>query len=391
MTDGIKSAITSDKVETDNTNFATVKADQTCEEALVPRENAFRQLTWQVTMEKGSVYNPPEEIGIYAEEVECKYGVQIEGDVFGRQGVSLEYGGAAHSTGDSEGTIGTRVIGSVISEGQVDVTTPGSKLGDFEEQPVTIYGDVVGNHVSFDRPTVVYGCLRAERTLRVNAPTVVLGDVYSEGMIEATDLFAFSITGHDDVTLGSNVAVVNPTVRSETGSIRIADDVGLLVPGLFETISAGNEVGAVGLWIFDVDAVWENTLRPGDVIDHEEGASADRAWRTINELDEEYYTEIRALFEEFIEETRKNPPDIEEFRYAGVASLEEMGGETTIAGDVVVGSQEKTVEETDYTKVDQSTTAVDQSTDVHDESTTVEDSVLNRSEIDGNDAEDETE
>ena len=179
MAEEIQGAITSDKVETDNTNFATVKADQTCEEALVPRENAFRQLTWQVTMEKGSVYNPPEEIGIYAEEVECKYGVQVEGDVFGRQGVSIEHGGAAHSASDEGETIGARILGSVVSEGQIEVIEAGSKLEDHEERPVTIYGDVVGSHVSFDRPTIVYGCVRAGRTLRVNAPTVVLGDIYS--------------------------------------------------------------------------------------------------------------------------------------------------------------------------------------------------------------------
>jgi hypothetical protein len=381
MADEIQGAITSDKVETDNTNFATVKADQTCEEALIPRENAFRQLTWQVTMEKGSVYNPPEEIGIYAEEVECKYGAQIEGDVFGRQGVEIEHGGAAHSESDGEGTIGARILGSVVSEGQIEVVAPGSKMEDFEERPVTIYGDVVGSHVSFERPTIVYGCVRAERTLRANAPTVVLGDVYSEGMIEASDLFAVSITGADDITLGSNVAVLNPTIRSETGSIHIADRVGLLLPEVFEKISAGNDLDAVGLWIFDVDAVWENALYPSDVVEHGDGQVADRAWRTVNELDEEYYADLRTMFDEFVESTRKNPPDIEEFRYAGVASLGELGGDTQIEGDVVVGTQEKTVEETEMTKIDQSTTEIDQSTEVNDQHTTVSDSVVKGSDV----------
>jgi hypothetical protein len=273
-----------------------------------------------------------------------------------------------------------------VSEGQLEVIEPSSKLEDHEDRPVTIYGDVVGSHVSFDRPTVVYGCVRAERTLRANAPTVVLGDIYSEGMIEASDLFGFSITAEDDITLGSNVAVVNPTIRSEAGSIRLADRVGLLLPELFEKISAGNDLDAVGLWIFDVDAVWENALTPADVVEHGDGEAADRAWRTVNELDDEYYADLREMFEEFVESTRKNPPEIEEFRYAGVASLGELGGDTQIEGDVVVGTQEKTVEETEMTKIDQSTTEVDQSTEVHDESTTVEDSVLNRSDI-GNDTE----
>lgn len=386
MTDEIQGAITSDKVETDNTNFATVKADQTCEEALVPRENAFRQLTWQVTMEKGSVYNPPEEVGIYAEEVDCKYGVQIAGDVFGRQGVTFEYGGAAHGAADTDEPLGARVFGSVVSEGQVEVTDADARLDDWAERPVQVYGDVKGSHVTFDRPTVVYGCVHAEQTLRANAPTVVVGDVYSGGMVEAADLFAFSVTAHDDVTLGGNVAVVNPVVRSETGSVRITDRVGIFVPEIFEQVSAGNDVDAPGLWLFDVDAVWENALLPSDVTDHGDGEVADRSWRTVNELGDDYYEHVRALFRESVRATRRDPPEIEEFRYGGLGSV--GGGDTTIEGDVVVGEQTKTVEDHDVTNVDQSTTEVDKSTEVHDESTTVEDSVVNRSDI-GGDGDDE--
>lgn len=385
MTDEIQGAITSDKVETDNTNFATVKADQTCEEALVPRENAFRQLTWQVTMEKGSVYNPPESVGIYAEEVDCKYGVQVAGDVFGRQGVTFEYGGAAHGAADSDEPLGARVFGSVVSEGQVEVTDPDAKLDDWAERPVQVYGDVKGSHVTFDRPTVVYGCVHAEQTFRANAPTVVVGDVYSGGMVEAADLFAFSVTAHDDVTLGANVAVVNPVVRSETGSVRITDRVGLFVPEIFEQVSAGNDVDAPGLWLFDVDAVWENTLLPADVAAHGDGEVADRSWRTVNELGDDYYADVRALFRESVQATRRDPPEIEEFRYGGLGSV--GGGDTTIEGDVVVGEQTKTVEDHDVTNVDQSTTEIDESTEVHDESTTVEDSVVNRSDIGGEDSE----
>jgi len=406
MAEEVQGAITSDKVETDNTNFATVKADQTCEEVLIPRDNPYRQLNWQVTMEKGSVYNPQEEVGIYAEEVDCKYGIQVNGDVFGRNAVSIEHGGAVHSGGE-EDTIGARIVGSVISEGQVDVVEPTSTMDDWEERPVTVYGDVMGNHVTFEEPTVVYGCVTAEGSFRANAPTVVLGDVRSDGLIEASDLFAFSITARDDVTLGENVAVVNPIVRSEEAGITIADGVGIFAPEILESIRENNAVDAVGPWVLDVEAVWENTLQPVDVVDHGEGQIASRAWRTAEEPDP-FYDGVREMFEGMVEATRKDPPDIEEFRYAGIGSLADIGGsEVSVEGDMVIGAQEKTVDENDITEIDRSTTVVDQSTtdvdvdrstteidrssEVHDESTTVEDSVVNRSDIgdeSGSDGED---
>lgn len=387
MAEEVQGAITSDKVETDNTNFATVKADQTCEEVLIPRDNPFRQLNWQVTMEKGSVYNPQEEVGLYAEEVDCKYGAQINGDIFGRNAVSIEHGGAAHS-GE---TIGARIIGSVISEGQVDVVEPASTMDDWERRPVTIYGDVMGNHVTFEEPTVVYGCVTADGTFRANAPTVVLGDIYSDGLIEATDLFAFSITGRDDVTLGENVAVVNPTVRSEEGTVGIADNVGIFTPEIFDSIQADNEIDAVGPWVLEVDAVWENTLQPIDVMDHGDGQVASRAWRTAEEP-ESFYVDVQEMFTQMVESTRKDPPDIEEFRYAGIASLGDLGGESVaVEGDMIIGTQEKQVEETDITEIDQSATEIDRRTEIHDESTTVEDSVINRSNIDTDSNEEDTE
>jgi len=383
MTEEVKGAITSEKIETDNTNFATVRADQTCEEVLVPRENAYRQLNWQITFEKGSVYKPQEDVGIYADEVDCKYGVQIRGDVFGRSAVGLEHGGAAHSGADrADGetpVVGARVIGSVLSEGQVDVTEPASRMDDWKPRPVQVYGDVVGDHVTVEAPTVVYGTVNAETTLRANAPLVVVGDVRSEGIIEASDLFAFSVSARDDVTLGHNVAVINPELRSDEGSLTIADRVGVLTPDLLERIHEGNDVDAVGPWVFDVDAIWEGSaLVPADISDHGQGQVTSRAWRTIEEPTESR-SKARRLFESMIERTRKRPPDLEEFRYAGVGSAA-GGTEITVEGDMVVGEQEK--------RVDESTTAVDRSTEVHDESTTVEDSVVNRSDLSDGDGED---
>ncbi|GAB6863158.1 hypothetical protein ACFR97_11430 [Haloplanus litoreus] len=378
MPEEAKGAITSEKVETDNTNFATVRADQTCEEVLVPRENAYRQLNWQVTLEKGSIYKPQEDVGIYADEVDCKYGAQIRGDVFGRSAVSLEHGGAAHTGADTDGetpVVGARIVGSVVSEGQVDVTAPGSRMDDWEPRPVRVYGDVVGDHVTVDEPTVVYGTVTAETTLRANAPLVVVGDVRSEGILEASDLFAFSVSARDDVTLGRNVAVANPEIRSDEGTLTLADRVGVLTPELLEHIRANNDVDAVGPWVFDVTAVWERSaLVPADVTDHDQGQIASRAWRTVEDPAESR-ERTRRLFASMIERTRKHPPDIEEFRYASIGSVGDGGTEITVEGDVVAGDQRK--------DVDRSTTQVDRSTEVNDESTTVEDSVVNRSDIGG--------
>jgi hypothetical protein len=131
--------------------------------------------------------------------------------------------------------------------------------------------------------------------------------------------------------------------------------------------------------LFDVDAIWErNALVPADVSAHGDGQIASRAWRTVEERADRR-EEIRATHRSMIERTRKQPPDIEEFRYASVGSAA-GGTAVTVEGDMVLGDQEKAV--------DQSTTGVDRSTEVHDESTTVEDSVVNRSDI-GTDEEDD--
>lgn len=402
MTEEFKSSITSDKVETDNRNFATVKADQTCEEALIPREDAFRQLNWQVTLEKGSVYKPQDDVGIYAQEIDCKYGVQIGSDIFGRDSISLAHGGAVHSAvGDAEEkpVVGTRILGTVASEGSVEVVEPTSKAADWEDRPVTVYGDVLGSHVTINEPLVVYGNLVAEQTIRVDAPTVVLGEVHSQGSLEATDLFALTISAHDDIILGKRVATVNPVVRSTDGEITIADAVGLLDSTTLAEIQAEHDLDrlSLGPWLFDEELLWESSrLLPEDITSTESGAVASRAWRTITEPDEEYAF-IQSLIETQVEVFRNDPPDIEQFRYAGLSSLEEMGSGAgvTIAhdgeGDIVMGAQEKTVQEESYTEIDQSQTEIDQSTDVHDESTTVEDSVVNRSDIGGETESNETE
>lgn len=397
MTEEILGAITSDKVETDNTNFATLKADQTCEEALVPRDNAVRQLNWQVTLEKGSVYNPQEDIGIYAREVDCKYGVQVDGTVFGSDGVSIEHGGSVHSAGDGDGdppVIGARILGSVISEGSVEVTSPDAKMDDWEGRPVSVYGDVLGGHVSIEEPTVVYGNISAEQMLWIDAPTLVFGDVRSGGSIEATDLFAFSGTAHDDISFGKRVVTVNPVVRSETGTISMANDVFVFDSATLAAIQDGHDIDhvSIGPWLFEDEALQEGgRLVPADVIDHGEGELATRAWRTVSTSESEYRY-IESLLDRYVDDFRRDPPDIDQFRYAGLGSIGETDGPSesgiTIEhqgeGDVVFGDQDKQIDQDTLTKIDNSVSEVTETTTVHDERTTIEDSVVNRSDI-GND------
>jgi hypothetical protein len=393
MTEEALSAITSDKVETDNRTFATVQADQTCEEPLVPRENAFRQLDWRVTVEKGAIYKPQERVGIYAQEVDCKYGVQVDGDVFGRGEVSLEYGGASHAAVADEGEdppkIGTRILGSVVSEGSVEVVGPEARMDDWTERPVVVYGDMLAEHVQIQRPTVVYGNVVAEQRLLADAPLVVVGEARSGGSLEASDLCAVSISARNDVVLGSSAVTVNPAVRSDEGSITLADDVGILDSETLARIQADHDLEAVSLgpWLFDEPLVWEGSrLTEADRSADGAGEKLSRAWRTVREPESEHRY-IQHLFTQQVEAYRKDPPDVEQFRYVGTGSLRDVGASGGITvehdgdGDVVLGTQDKTVRRDESTTVDRSVTNVDESTTVYDQRTTVEDSVLKDTDV----------
>jgi hypothetical protein len=404
MTEEILSAITSDKVETDNRTFATLQADQTCEEPLIPRENPFRQLDWRVTIEKGAIYKPQEGVGIYAQDVDCKYGVQIDGDVFGRGEISLEYGGAAHAAAADEDedppTIGTRILGSIVSEGSVKIVSPDAKLDDWEARPVKIYGDVTADHLMIEEPTIVYGNVVVEERLLVDAPLVVIGEARSEGSLEASDICAFSISARNDIVLGTNAVTVNPAIRSQEGSITVAERVGILDSETLATIQQRHDVSAItlGPWLFDESAIWQgSTLEEVDRSQYGNGEKLSRAWRTVREPDSEY-AYVEHLFQEHLDSYRNDPPDIEQFRYVGVGSLEETDQDAGVTiehdgeGDVVLGSQTKEVQKEDVTTIDQSVTEIDESTTVHDERTTVEDSVVKDADIgDETTAETETE
>ena len=393
MTEKFKSSITSDKIETDNRDFATVKADQMCEEALIPRKESFRQLKWDVTLEKGVVYKPQEDIGIYARSIDCKYGVQVASDIFGRENIKLTHGGAAHSGLESDGeepsVVGTRVLGSVASEGTIEIVEPTSKADDWEGRPVTVYGDIIGKQVTVDEPLVVYGNIIAEKALRIDAPTVVLGEARSEGTLEASDILALTISAEDDIVLGKNVITVNPVIQSAEGQITFANNVGLLDSDTLARIQDENDIERIsmGPWLFDQGTIWDSgVLVDEDIMSAGEGEVATRTWRTVTEPQEEY-AYIQALIEKQVYAFRKNPPEIEQFRYAGLTSLDEVDSEAGVKihhdgdGDVVIGSQEKKVQEEEYTKIDSSQTAIDKSTEIHDSSTSVDDSVVNRADI----------
>lgn len=392
MAEEFKTTITSDKVETNELDYATLRADQRYEGPLIPRKNPFRQRKWSVTLEKGSVYDPQEDVGLYAAEVDCKYGVQINGTVFGRDEVRFEHGGAAYSAlGGDDGTptVGARVIGSVASEGVVSVMEPSTRADDWKPRPVEIYGDVVCSRLEIDAPTLIYGNVSTDTKLKVGAPALVFGDVVSTGSVDATELFAFSIRADRNVELGENVVVVNPTIWSREGNVRLSQPVGLLDSTTLAKLQEDGDLDdvALGLWLFESEVIWNGaTLAPIDVSRRGEGAVASRAWRTANVPDDEFAF-VRTLLERLVEGLRNDRPNVDEFRYASYETEGDYGGPTyrleATDGDIIMGDQTKTVDQTESETVDRSETTVEDRTEVHDESTVVEDSVVSRSEIGG--------
>ncbi len=125
-----------------------------------------------------------------------------------------------------------------------------------------------------------------------------------------------------------------------------------------------------------------------DITSRGDGELANRAWRTVAEPATEYEY-IRSFLDRQIETYRRDPPDIDQFQYAGLTSVEDSSAaddagvtiEHAGEGDLVVGSQDKQIKKEDLTKIDNSTTDITEQTDIHDERTTIKDSVVNRSEI----------
>lgn len=79
--------------------------------------------------------------------------------------------------------------------------------------------------------------------------------------------------------------------------------------------------------------------------------------------------------------TKESTDDVNDLVSDAIESATEGLESSEIGGDAVVGSQEKSIERTDVTDIDQSTTQIDESTDVTDDSTVVEDSVVQSSDI----------
>ncbi len=80
----VKSQVTQDKIETDEETFVKVAPDQTCTQPLIPTKEPTKEVDFDVTLEKGVIYNPEERVGIYGKTVEIGYGCRINGSVYGR-------------------------------------------------------------------------------------------------------------------------------------------------------------------------------------------------------------------------------------------------------------------------------------------------------------------
>ncbi len=310
---------TTGAVETDDRNYARVRAGETCRQVLLPQANPRTQRDWRVTLEAGARYAPPDETGIYAKEVDCKHGVQSNADVFGRDTVSMAAGGVRHELDDDAAVLGTRVLGSVLSEGSIHTTTPASRGADFEQRPVIVFGDVIGSHVTIEEPLIVYGNVAAKQTLRVDAPTLVMGETRSDGTLDASTLGTLSIAAQEDITLGESVLVANPLVRSFAGDIDLAEPVGLLDSPTLKRLQTAYDREAVplGRWLFEESAAWEpGVLGPADVRPHDGGTVACRAWRTIEESVSEYEFLRRGIAAQ-VADIRAEPPGIDAMPPAG--------------------------------------------------------------------------
>lgn len=307
-------------VETDERNYARVQAGETCRQVLIPQSNPHTQRDWRVTLAPGARYAPPDGTGIYAKEVDCKHGVQSSADVFGRDTISMAAGGTAHELDSGEqAVLGTRVLGSVLSEGSIHTTTPASRGDDFEQRPVIVFGDVLGGHITIEQPLIVYGNVAAEQSLRVDAPTLVMGETRSEGKLDASTLCTLSIAAQEDISLGEQVLVTNPLVRSMAGDIELTEPVGLLDSLTVSRLQdeCGRDQIPLGQWLFDESAAWEpGVLRTADIRPHEGGTVASRAWRTVEESVPEYEFLRRSIASQ-VAEIRSNPPSIDELPPTG--------------------------------------------------------------------------
>lgn len=302
-------------VETDERNYARVKAGSTCRRVLIPRANPQTQLDWRVTLAEGARYAPPDQTGIYAKEVDCKHGVQSNADVFGRDTVSIAAGGKTQDVGAGEqAVLGTRILGSVLSEGSVHTTTPATRGEQFQQRPIIVFGDVIGGHVTVEQPLLVYGNVVAEQTLRVDAPTIVMGETHSHGTLDARTLCTLSVAAREDISLREDVLVTNPVVRSMAGDIEFEEPVGLLDSLTVNRIQQRYDTGSVplGQWLFEESAAWEpGVLREADLRKHDGGTVASRAWRTVEESVSEYEF-LRSGIASQAGEIRSDPPSIEE-------------------------------------------------------------------------------
>jgi len=183
MSEEFTAGIVKEAVETDEATFARVLPDQVCDRPLIPKKHPIRQLEWRITLSKGTVYLPKE--GLYARAVEIGYGSWINGGVFGRDYVKIEGGQSLRGCGLANG--------SVISEGEIRIIEPASKMEDYADGFLYIKGDIIGKSIEISVPTIVYGNVIADERIIVRGKTIVGGGVLSKNvqLIDTTCCYVY--------------------------------------------------------------------------------------------------------------------------------------------------------------------------------------------------------
>ena len=293
-----KSHIVKKAIETDETTYVRVLADQVCEMPIIPKKYPIRQLDWKVSLSKGVIYLPDD--GIYCRILDIGYGAWINCSVFGRENITIESG---------EGNKGCTLInGSVISDGKISVIYPQSKDEDYKEGFLIVKGNIVGKDIEISAPTIVFGNVIAEESITINDYTLISGGLASK-KISAQNLTCNFISG-ENLELKDLVSVLTPAIIGKDikfEKIRV-------VTIICKKCSEENDFDMFSCNFKDCDKCL--TMSQDDIMELEGLKFVTPAWRIFRE-DEENFSWLKDyLYKVYYE--RIKPIEFNKLKYAGI-------------------------------------------------------------------------
>lgn len=360
----VKSQVTQDKIETDEETFIKVAPDQTCTQPLIPTKDPTKEVDFDVTLEKGVIYNPEERVGIYGKTVEIGYGCRINGSIYGRDKVDL-------SSGAIEDFGGGMVYGNISSLGDVIIEEPDKKMDDYGEGVVNVVGDVAGKNVKINSPTIVKGNILSKQDIEINAETIVQGNIYSKrGKVSVAHTVANSIIagnyrteseeeegGVDERSFGIDlkwdVSILTPLIwlknKRKDNDVHIERPVRIVGPPCWNCEKAESVLKC--MYFSGDDCEKYQRLTSKDKLKRKNGVILSNAWRRVHELPEVFSHSLDTLGGAIDE--RKNEKKYEDLfkadEYGEYATLEDMATnvEQSIEKTVV---EDQTVVEGDLRK-----------------------------------------